>query len=256
MANPEVGLALEVKDIRLSYGGLAALSSVDMSVPAGAVTGLIGPNGAGKTSLFDVVTGLARPTSGQVLIHGRDVTRLRPAKRAGLGMARTFQRIELFSSLTVAENVAVTAELGAASPSRSGRLHRSRAQARLLVEEQLKRLGLYELANARTDTLPTGTARLVEVARALAGGPSILLLDEPASGLDHAETDRLADLVTELASSGLAVLLVEHDVELVMRVCAEIYVLDRGAVLAHGTPAEVRANASVRDAYLGQMAVS
>jgi branched-chain amino acid transport system ATP-binding protein len=161
-------------------------------------------------------------------------------------VARTFQRLEVFSSLSVAENVAVTAEA----------VRRRRAETHRIVSEQLARLGLTDLAGQRSDTLPTGTARLVEVARALAGGPSIVLLDEPASGLDAAESDRLAILVTDLASSGMAVLLVEHDVELVMKVCAEVYVLDRGAVIAHGSPAQVRADVGVRDAYLGQMAVS
>ncbi|MGH9171880.1 MAG: ABC transporter ATP-binding protein [Acidimicrobiales bacterium] len=271
MGDAQLPAAVELRGIRLAYGGLVALSSVDMTVSAGSVTGLIGPNGAGKTSLFDVVCGIARPTAGQVLLHGKDVTRLRPAKRAGLGVARTFQRLELFSSLTVAENVAVSAELANRMPLIGGRSvapavpglpaagrsqSRSGADAKAVVEERLNRLGLSEIAGARTDTLPTGTARLVEVARALAGFPSVLLLDEPASGLDRAETDQLAGLVAELAAGGLAVLLVEHDVELVMRVCAEIYVLDRGSVIARGTPAEVRGNDAVREAYLGQMAVS
>jgi branched-chain amino acid transport system ATP-binding protein len=227
-----------------------------MSVRAGAITGLIGPNGAGKTSLFDVVTGLTHPSAGRVLLHGRDVTRARPARRARLGLGRTFQRLELFSSLTVAENIAVAAEAAhrAHLHRRLGHLVLSDASA--VVERQLERVGLADVASARVETLSTGTARLVEVARALAAEPSILLLDEPASGLDGAETDRLANLLLELIGDGIAVLLVEHDVELVMRVCSEVIVLDRGSVLAIGTPESVRQQPAVREAYLGQLAVS
>lgn len=253
---PDSPVALELQGVRLAYGGLVALSGVDMSVRSGCVTGLIGPNGAGKTSLFDVVTGLSRPSAGRVVLQGHDVTRWRPARRAGIGLARTFQRIELFSSLSVADNVAVAAEAARRARLSPRRWHLFESSATAAVDEQLARVGLSELAAARVDTLPTGTARMVEVARALAGDPSVLLLDEPASGLNQIETNRLADLMTALAEAGLAVLLVEHDVELVMRVCSEVFVLDRGAVLAHGTPAEVRQNAAVREAYLGQMALS
>jgi branched-chain amino acid transport system ATP-binding protein len=243
---PEQVPALELRGISLAYGGLAALTAVDLSVMPGRVTGLIGPNGAGKTSLFDVVSGLARPKTGQVLLHGRDVTRYGPSRRASLGLGRTFQRLELFASLTVAENVAVSAE------ARTWR----RSAARQVVDEQLARLGLTAVAGERADTLPTGTSRLVEIARALANGPSVLLLDEPASGLDAAESERLAELVAELGTAGIAVLLVEHDVELVMRICSDIYVLDRGSVIACGPPEVVRNDAGVRDAYLGQMVIS
>ena len=248
--------ALELSSIHLAYGGLVALASVDLEVWPGVVTGLIGPNGAGKTSLFDVVTGLTRPNSGRVVLHGDDITRARPARRAKLGLGRTFQRLELFSSLTVRENIAVAAE--AAHPARPhmGRGQSVESAALAEVEEQLEHLGLIGVASQRVDTLSTGTARLVEVARALAARPTVLLLDEPASGLDHWENDRLAGLLLGLAAEGLAVLLVEHDVELVMRVCSKLFVLDRGSVLASGSPDVVRRQNEVREAYLGQMAVS
>jgi branched-chain amino acid transport system ATP-binding protein len=248
--------ALELSSIHLAYGGLVALASVDLEVFSGAVTGLIGPNGAGKTSLFDVVTGLTRPSTGRVLLHGRDITRLRPARRARLGLGRTFQRLELFRSLTVRENISVAAEAAHPARPRPRSWHLVESAAPGVVEEQLERVGLLDVASQRVDTLSTGTARLVEVARALAAGPTVLLLDEPASGLDRAESDRLAGVLLALAADGLAVLLVEHDVELVMRICSQLFVLDRGSVLANGSPEVVRHQSEVRDAYLGQMAVS
>jgi branched-chain amino acid transport system ATP-binding protein len=254
---PKQGVpALELSSIHLAYGGLVALASVDLEVWPGVITGLIGPNGAGKTSLFDVVTGLTRPDRGQVLLHGRDVTRARPAARAKLGLGRTFQRLELFSSLSVRDNVAVAAE--AAHPARPHRgwRHVTESSAPAVVEAQLARVGLLDVASERVETLSTGTARLVEVARALAARPTVLLLDEPASGLDRTETERLAGMLLALAADGVAVLLVEHDVELVMRVCSQVIVLDRGSVLANGPPAVVRQQPEVREAYLGQLAVS
>ena len=248
--------ALELRSIQLAYGGLVALAGVDLTVHAGRVSGLIGPNGAGKTSLFDVVTGLTRPSAGRVYLHGRDVTRSRPASRAQLGLGRTFQRLELFSSLTVRENVAVAAEAAQPVRLRPRRWHLTESRAATIVDEQLGRVGLTAYASSRVDTLSTGTARLVEVARALARQPTVLLLDEPASGLDQAETDRLASVLLALAADGIAVLVVEHDVGLVMRICSEVVVLDRGSVLAVGSPATVRRQPEVVEAYLGQMALS
>jgi branched-chain amino acid transport system ATP-binding protein len=191
-----------------------------------------------------------------VILHGRDVTRLRPSSRARLGLGRTFQRIELFSSLTVRENVAVAAEAAHSVRVRPRRWHLFDSDAKAVVDEQLERVGLADHATARVDTLSTGLSRLVEVARALAARPKLLLLDEPASGLDVSETDHLADILGALTADGISVLLVEHDVELVMRICKEIVVLDRGSVLAVGPPAVVRRQSEVREAYLGQMALS
>ncbi len=211
------------------------------------VTGLIGPNGAGKTTLFNVITGLQPMSSGSVRFDDRDISRTKPHRRARLGMARTFQRLESFGSMTVYENVLVAAEMRAAAAERT-------PEAR--VADLLERLGLEGDAEQRADSLPTGRARLVEIARALATGPRLLLLDEPASGLSDEETENLATLLVELAGNGLAVLLVEHDVPLVMRVCATINVLDFGKILASGDAAAVQADQSVQDAYLGPAEVA
>jgi len=238
-------VALQVEGVTLYYGGLAALANVDLAVHYGQIDALIGPNGAGKTSLFDVVTGLTKPSRGRVMLAGEDVTRRHPAARARLGIARTFQRLELFSSLTVRENIQVAAE-AARSLGKAGA-----RGARALVDDQLQRTGLASLADARVDTLSTGTGRLVELARALATEPRVLLLDEPASGLDPSESSALIALLTLLAADGLAVLLVEHDVELVMATAATLTVLDRGRVLATGDPEQVRGLPEVQAAYLG-----
>ena len=235
---------LEVRGVEVSFGGQRALRGVDLDVDAGRVTGLIGPNGAGKTTLFDVVTGLRRPDRGAVVLAGRDVRRLPPHRRARLGLARTFQRLELFGSLTVRDNVLVAAEIG------RGHLRHPHT-ARRDAEELIDRLGLRPVADRRADTLPTGSARLVELARALVVRPRVLLLDEPASGLDDVESASLATVIAGVAAQGTAVLLVEHDVALVMDVCERVYVLDTGAVLAAGPPAAIQRDEAVVAAYLG-----
>ena len=237
--------ALEVNNVTVKFGGNVALQSVSLSAEAGAVTGLIGPNGAGKTTLFNVITGLQAPTGGAVRLDGRDITSLAPFKRARAGLARTFQRLELFTLLSVRANVRVAADIHR-SHTRDSSLDPDR-----VADEILERLGLAELGATRVDQLPTGQARLVEIGRALATRPQVLLLDEPASGQDEAETNTLAGLLAELAAEGMAVLLVEHDVQLVMRACQRVHVLDFGQILAVGTPDEVRSNQLVLDAYLG-----
>ena len=234
---------LEVRGVDVWFGGHHAVRDVDLDVEGGRVTGLIGPNGAGKTTLFDVVTGLRRPDGGRVLLDGRDVTRLPAHRRAGLGMARTFQRLEVFGSLTAFENVLAAAELHTPV--------RARHRARAVADEIVDRVGLRAVAGRRADALPTGLTRLVELGRALATRPRVLLLDEPASGLDAAETASLAVLLADLAAAGTAVLLVEHDVALVREVSAQVYVLDAGSVLAAGPPAAVQADPAVVAAYLG-----
>jgi branched-chain amino acid transport system ATP-binding protein len=237
--------ALEVRNVTVKFGGNIALESVSLSAEAGQVTGLIGPNGAGKTTLFNVITGLQAPTGGEVRLEDRDITSLAPFKRARAGLARTFQRLELFTLLSVKANVRVAADIHR-SHSRDSSLDPDR-----VADEILERLGLAALGNTRVDELPTGQARLVEIGRALATRPRVLLLDEPASGQDEAETDTLAGLLGELAAEGMAVLLVEHDVQLVMRACQLVHVLDFGQILAVGTPDEVRNNQLVLNAYLG-----
>jgi len=232
---------LEVAGVSVTFGGRRALDDVHLQAPPGAITGLIGPNGAGKTTLFNVICGLQEPTQGRVRVEGADVTRLAPFKRARHGLARTFQRLELFGLLTVHENVRLAAHVaGAADPDRE-------------AAELLARLGIPDLGPWRSDRLPTGQARVVELARALATRPKVLLLDEPASGQDEAETAAFSRVLREVAASGVAVVLVEHDVQLVMEVCHRIHVLDLGRVLASGTPGEVQGNQAVLAAYLGQV---
>jgi branched-chain amino acid transport system ATP-binding protein len=218
---------------------------VDLDVDPGQVTGLIGPNGAGKTTTFNVITGLQEPTSGRVILAGEDITSLRAHQRARRGIARTFQRLEVFGSLSARENILTAAEI------RRGWAKDRSIDPAADTERLIDRIGIRAVADERVDAMPTGLARLVELGRALATHPKILLLDEPASGLDDNESDSFADLLLELAHEGMAVLIVEHDVQLVMRVCAQIHVLDFGAILAVGTPSEIQQNQAVLDAYLG-----
>jgi ABC-type branched-subunit amino acid transport system ATPase component len=234
---------LEAKELTVRFGGHVAVSEVDLRVRAGAVTGLIGPNGAGKTTTFNALCGLQAVSRGRVLLDGHDVSSLAPHKRARLGLGRTFQRLETFSLLTVRENVLAGAEF---RQRKAGG-----ATATAVADGLLDQLGLGDVADERVDGLPTGRARLVEVARALANGPRVLLLDEPSSGLNEAETAEFATVLHQLTDDGLAVLLVEHDMSLVMSACEDIYVLDFGRIIAAGDPAAVQADERVRTAYLG-----
>ena len=237
---------LDVSQVSVSFGGLQALSAVSIDVQVGHVTGLIGPNGAGKTTLFNVVTGLLGPNSGRVELDGRDITRRKPHQRARLGIGRTFQRLETFGSLTARENVLVAAEM------RRGWSHDRKRSPSVIADEILERVGLQAVAEDRVDRLPTGTARLVELGRALATQPRVLLLDEPSAGLNESETATLGTLLREVAGSGLAVLLVEHDMSFVMGTCERIHVLDFGRIITVGTPTEVQGDDTVRAAYLGE----
>ncbi len=230
---------LEIRGVRVRFGGVMAVGGVDLDVQAGEITGLIGPNGAGKTTLFNVISGMQDPTAGMVSVNGVDISHESPHRRAKRGLARTFQRLELFASLTVRDNVRVAAELASLTNIDS------------TVNRLLEKVGVSDLADKTAGELPTGSARLVEIARALATGPQLLLLDEPASGLDDSESDRLGKLLRELTGEGLGVLLVEHDMSLVMRVCDSIYVLDLGMIIAHGTPESIQRDPDVLQAYLG-----
>jgi branched-chain amino acid transport system ATP-binding protein len=230
---------LEIRQVMVRFGGVMAVGGVDLDVQAGEITGLIGPNGAGKTTLFNVISGMQDPTAGMVSVNGVDISHESPHRRAKRGLARTFQRLELFASLTVRDNVRVAAELASLTNIDS------------TVDRLLEKVGVSHLADKTAGELPTGSARLVEIARALATGPQLLLLDEPASGLDESESDRLGKLLRELTGEGLGVLLVEHDMSLVMRVCDSIYVLDLGMIIAHGTPEYIQHDPQVLQAYLG-----
>jgi branched-chain amino acid transport system ATP-binding protein len=236
--------SLTVKSVTVRFSGNVAVNAVDLTAESGCITGLIGPNGAGKTTLFNVITGLLEPTAGRVYFDGSDITKLSPYKRARKGIARTFQRLELFSMLTARENIRVAADI------HKGWARTSKSPDKV-ADAIIERIGLGDVANVRVDSLPTGQGRLVELGRALATNPQVLLLDEPAAGQDDAETDRFADLLRELASEGMAVLLVEHDVALVMEVCEQIHVLDFGEIIATGPPEEIRVNEAVLNAYLG-----
>ena len=231
---------LVVEGLTVRFGGITAVNDVSFVVPPSQVTGLIGPNGAGKTTTFNVITGLQSATAGSVRLGDREITGLAPFKRSRLGLARTFQRLEVFGSLSARDNVRVATEH-----------HRDLTGHAPDPDGLLERVGAGHIAHEQADALPTGLARLVELARALATQPSVLLLDEPGSGLGVVESEQLGDLLLDLAADGMAVLLVEHDVELVMRVCAEMTVLDFGTVIAHGTPAEVQRDERVQAAYLG-----
>ena len=235
---------LQISEVTVRFGGLRALDAVSLAAEEGVVTGLIGPNGAGKTTLFNVVTGLQTPASGHVALDGRDITGLPVHRRARRGMARTFQRLEIFGSLTVRENVLAAVDIR--------RLwSRERVDGQREAEEVIQLVGLSEHAEQPANTLPTGLARLTELARALASRPRLLLLDEPGSGLDTAESENFGRLLGRLADAGLAVLLVEHDMDLIMDVCSWIHVLDFGVHLMSGTPDDVRSDLRVQEAYLG-----
>lgn len=234
---------LQVEEVSVRFGGVQALNRLSLDVRPGAVTGLIGPNGAGKTTTFNVIAGLQRPTTGRVLFAGDDITRLPPQARARGGIARTYQSIEVFGGLSVRDNVQVAVEVHGG--------WRARRAARVRANELLELVGLGAVAEVTADLLPTGMARLVEVARALASRPRLLLLDEVSSGLSVPETERLGDLLRSLADDGVAVLLVEHDMSLVMSVCAHLLVLDFGRLICQGPPASVQADARVLEAYLG-----
>jgi branched-chain amino acid transport system ATP-binding protein len=244
-------MALEVRGVCVRFGGVAALDEVSLEVPDGSITGLIGPNGAGKTTLFDVITGVRKPSRGDVTFNGRNLRGVSPYRRSRLGLGRTFQRLELFGTLTVRENVRVAASVGRRRAARSsGGRHESVDD---VTDRLLRRVHLEAVAEARADTLPTGTGRLVELARALAVHPTALLLDEPASGQNPDETSRFASMLRSLSADGLAVLLVEHDMDLVMSVCDTVFVLVQGTILCSGTPGEVQRNPAVAEAYLGSL---
>ena len=251
--------SLEVTDLSVRFGGHLAVGGVTLRVDGGRICGLIGPNGAGKTTTFNAICGVINPTSGKVVLDGRDVSRMSTHQRARVGIGRTFQRLEVFSSLTVRDNVRVGLEI------RKGWSRRRAPAPAFLaggadispvdeVELILQRLQLTELADLPVGSLPTGQARLVELGRALAARPRVLLLDEPASGLDERETVDFGNLLVDLAGAGLGILLVEHDMDFVMGLADRIVVMEFGCKLCEGDPEAVRADGRVQEAYLGGVA--
>jgi branched-chain amino acid transport system ATP-binding protein len=243
---------LDVDSLRVSYGGVTAVDNVDVKVPEGVVFGLIGPNGAGKTSMVDALTGYTRPSAGRVVFDGRDITRLRPYKRARMRLARTFQSVELFDDLTVEENLLVACEhLNVASALRDIFLPH-RAPDRRGVDWAITVCGIEDIVDRYPTGISLGQRKLVGVARALALEPRLVLLDEPAAGLDSDESLELGRRLRALPSEhGVTVFLIDHDMGLVLSVCDTVMVLDFGKRIASGTPAEIRENPTVIDAYLG-----
>jgi ABC-type branched-subunit amino acid transport system ATPase component len=236
-----------------------AVQDVTLMAPMGSITGLVGPNGAGKTTTFNACSGLVRPSEGDIVLHGRNVTSLGPAGRSRFGLGRSFQRVELFTSLTVRENVALGREASLAGANPARQLVSSTAQrtmVRRAVDDAMELTGIGPLADLQAGLLPTGQRRMVELARVLAGPFDLLLLDEPSSGLDASETRRFGEILRgAVAERGVGILLVEHDMALVRQVCQHIYVLDFGRLVFEGSGAEMLASPIVRSAYLGSEGV-
>lgn len=248
---------LELRGITKIFGGLTALTDVSFVVKKGSITGVIGPNGAGKTTLFNVVTGLYIQTSGEVYFAGKNISLFAPENLASLGLVRTFQNVELFGQMTVWENVMV----GLHTKSRSGivscafKLPRQIKEEKAIAEKAMYWLeftGLADEAQTTANNLPFGKGRILEISRALAVEPQLILLDEPAAGLNNRETAQLAELIRKIRESGITIVLVEHDMDLVMDICDSIIVLNLGKKLAEGTPRQIQENPAVISAYLGE----
>jgi branched-chain amino acid transport system ATP-binding protein len=241
---------LETRGISVTFGSVQALADVDLDLEAGQLVGLIGPNGAGKTTFIDAITGFV-PARGQVVFDGRDISGAPPHVRSRLGLARTWQTIELFDDLTVRENLAVAATRPSVRSSVPELVLGRPQRAEALLDNAIAVLELAEFAGRMPSELPQGKRKLVGVARALAGGSKLILLDEPASGLNTDESVDLGRRLRRVADEGVGMLLVDHDMGLVLNICDVVYVIDFGHLLAHGPPEDVRSNPRVLAAYLG-----
>lgn len=247
---------LEIKDMTKVFGGLTAVNDLSFSVDAGSVVGLIGPNGAGKTTVFNCITGNYKPDNGTIFFEGRNITGKRPWKIVDLGIARTFQSIRLFPGLPVLENVLagrhcrMHAGLLACMFHTPGQRREEKAAVNRCMDE-LAFVGLNSHYMDMAGSLPHGQQRLLEIARALASDPVLLILDEPAGGMNDQETAELVELILQIRERGITVLLIEHDMRLVMKICEKLVVLEHGTLIAEGTPAEIRENPAVIQAYLG-----
>jgi len=253
---------LEITNLSVSFGGLKAVNNFSMTIEQGEIVGLIGPNGAGKTTVFNLITGYFRPTSGEVRFAGHSLLNLRPHQVARLGITRTFQNIRLFKANSVMDNVRVAFHTRTRYTMLDAfvRSPRFKAEERRVTErtlELLRTLGLARRAYDRADSLPYGDQRRLEIARALAGEPRLLLLDEPAAGMNPAEVKQMVELIKAIKEMfGLTILVIEHQMGLVMNLCQRVVVMDFGEIIAEGSPQEVRQNPAVLQAYLGKGAVA
>lgn len=251
---------LDIQNLTVQFGGLKAISNVNLTLDAGQMVGLIGPNGAGKTTLFNAITGVVPKTEGAILFDGKDLSKYKPNQIAHLGISRTFQNIRLFSKMTAEENVAIginsiadygiiSAFLGLPDARRKDRETKKKAQ------EYLERVNLLPYKDAIAGSLPYGIQRKLEIARAIATKPKLLLLDEPAAGMNNEETLELIDFIRNIHSdneTNMAIILIEHHLEVVMNLCSDITVLNLGSVLKKGTPAEIQSDPAVIKAYIGE----
>ncbi len=246
------GFLLETRDIRVRFGGVQALDGASFGVAEGELIGLIGPNGAGKTTLLKVITGVLRPQSGQILLSGTDITGLPTHDRVRRGMGLTHQIVRPFRSMTVRDNVVLAAGLRRTAHPLAALVQIGRAEEVDRALDHLERVGLSAVAGQSPGELPLGQLKRLEVARALALEPKVLLLDEPLAGLNNQEARRLADTIVDLSRAGISIVLVEHNLGEILRISERLVVLDNGRVLAAGAPDEVMADPAVREAYIGK----